>query len=60
VAALGRQGAFEDPVALVEPAGRVDGQLRERLGRQLWRAWRRWLHPTSGRRPDDTLLDTLV
>ena len=25
-------------------------QLRERLARQLRRAWRRWLHPTSGRR----------
>jgi hypothetical protein len=28
VAALGRQGALEDPVILVDPAGRVDGQLQ--------------------------------
>jgi hypothetical protein len=27
----------------------VREQLRERLARQLRRAWRRWLHPTSGR-----------
>jgi hypothetical protein len=28
VAALGRQGALEDPVILVEPAGRVDSQVQ--------------------------------
>jgi len=34
----------------------VREQLRERLARQVWRAWRRWLHPTSGRRPGDRFL----
>jgi hypothetical protein len=34
----------------------VREQLRERLARQLRRAWRRWLHPTSGRRPGDRFL----
>jgi len=27
----------------------VREQLRQRLARQLGRAYRRWLHPTSGR-----------
>jgi hypothetical protein len=31
-------------------------ELRERLVRLVGRAWRRWLHPTSGRRPDDSFL----
>jgi hypothetical protein len=30
--------------------------LRERLARQLRRAWRRWLHPTSRGRPGDRFL----
>jgi hypothetical protein len=34
----------------------VREQLRRRLARQLRRAWRRWLHPTSGRRPGDRFL----
>jgi hypothetical protein len=34
----------------------VRGQLGDRLGRQLARAYRRWLHPTSGRRPGDRFL----
>jgi hypothetical protein len=31
----------------------VRGQLGDRLQRQIARAYRRWLHPTSGRRPGD-------
>jgi hypothetical protein len=34
----------------------VREQLRQRLARQVRRAWRRWLHPTSGRRPGDRFL----
>ena len=34
----------------------VREQLRQRLGRQIGRAWQRWLHPTSGRRPGDRFL----
>jgi hypothetical protein len=34
----------------------VRERLREWLARQLLRAWRRWLHPTSGRRPGDRFL----
>jgi hypothetical protein len=47
----------EEALALERPAmtyGRE--QLRERLARQLWRAWRRWLHPSSGRRSGDRFL----
>jgi hypothetical protein len=47
----------EDPRALVRPAmtlARAD--LRERLGRLVARARRRWLHPTSGRRPGERFL----
>jgi hypothetical protein len=47
----------EDALALERPAMTyVREQLRERLARQLQRAWRRWLHPTSGRRPGDRFL----
>jgi hypothetical protein len=34
----------------------VRGQLRGRLTTRLGRVHRRWLHPTSGRRPDDRFL----
>jgi len=34
----------------------VRAQLRTRLGRLVARARRRWLHPTSGRRPGDRFL----
>jgi hypothetical protein len=34
----------------------VREQVRQRLVRQVGRAWRRWLHPTSGRRPGDRFL----
>jgi hypothetical protein len=34
----------------------VREQLRQRLDRQLGRAFRRWLHPSSGRRPGDRFL----
>jgi hypothetical protein len=34
----------------------VREQLRQRLARQVRRAWWRWLHPTSGRRPGDRFL----
>jgi hypothetical protein len=44
----------EEALALKRPAMTyVRGQLGDRLQRQLARAYRRWLHPTSGRRPGD-------
>ena len=47
----------EEALALERPAMTyVREQLRERLARQLRGAWRRWLHPTSGRRPGDHFL----
>jgi len=47
----------EEALALERPAMTyVREQLRRRLARQVWRAWRRWLHPTSGRRPGDRFL----
>jgi hypothetical protein len=53
---LGRLTA-EEALALDRPAMTyVREQLRQRLARQVWRAWRRWLHPTSGRRPGDRFL----
>jgi hypothetical protein len=45
----------EEALALDRPAMTyVRSQLRDQLGPQLARAYRRWLHPTSGRRPGDT------
>jgi hypothetical protein len=45
---------FEEARSLTRPAmTHVRGQLRGRLTARLGRAHRRWLHPTSGRRPDD-------
>jgi hypothetical protein len=47
----------EDPRALTRPAMTLTReQLRERLGRLVARARRRWLHPTSGRRPGERFL----
>ena len=47
----------EEALALERPAMTyVREQLRWRLGRQVRRAWWRWLHPTSGRRPGDRFL----
>jgi hypothetical protein len=47
----------EEALALERPAMTlVREQLRQRLARQVWRAWWRWLHPTSGRRPGDRFL----
>jgi hypothetical protein len=47
----------EEALALERPAMTyVREQLRERLARQVARAYRRWLHPTSGRRPSDRFL----
>jgi hypothetical protein len=47
----------EEALALERPAMTyVRGQLRQRLARQVRRAWWRWLHPTSGRRPGDRFL----
>jgi hypothetical protein len=41
----------EDARALTRPAMTLArAALRARLGRQVARAWRRWLHPSSGRR----------
>jgi hypothetical protein len=47
----------EDPRALVRPAMTLArAELRERLGRLVARARRRWLHPTSRRRPGERFL----
>jgi hypothetical protein len=47
----------EEALALERPAmSYVREQLRQRLGRQVGRAYRRWLHPTRGRRPGDRFL----
>jgi hypothetical protein len=47
----------EEALALERPAMTyVREQLRQRLARQVRQAWRRWLHPTSGRRPGDRFL----
>jgi hypothetical protein len=47
----------EDPRALVRPAMTLArAELRARLERLVARAWRRWLHPTSGRRPGERFL----
>jgi hypothetical protein len=44
----------EEALALKRPAMTyVREQLRQRLAQQVRRAYRRWLHPTSGRRPGD-------
>jgi hypothetical protein len=45
---------LEEARSLTRPAMTyVRGQLRGRLTTRLARAHRHWLHPTSGRRPDD-------
>jgi hypothetical protein len=47
----------EEARALERPAMTiVRGQLRARLAGRVQRAYWRWLHPTSGRRPGDTFL----
>jgi hypothetical protein len=47
----------EEALALERPAMTyVREQLRQRLAGQVGRAYRRWLHPTSGRRPGDDFL----
>jgi hypothetical protein len=47
----------EEALALERPAMTyLRGQVGDRLSRQVWRAYRRWLHPTSGRRPGDSFL----
>ena len=49
--------SFEEARSLSRPAMTyVRGQLRGRLTARLGRVHRRWLHPTSGRRPDDRFL----
>jgi hypothetical protein len=49
--------SFEEARSLTRPAMTyVRGQLRGRLTARLGRAHRRWLHPTSGRRPGDRFL----
>jgi hypothetical protein len=46
-----------EALALERPAMTfVREQLRQRLARQLGQAYRRWLHPTSGRRAGDRFL----
>jgi hypothetical protein len=48
---------FEEARALARPVMTiVRGQLRARLAGRVQRAYWRWLHPTSGRRPGDTFL----
>jgi hypothetical protein len=54
-----RLGALtaEEALALERPAMTyVRGQLGDRLQRQLARAYRRWQHPSSGRRSGDRFL----
>jgi hypothetical protein len=47
----------EDPRALVRPAMTLArAELRERLGRLVARARRRWLHPASGRQAGERFL----
>jgi hypothetical protein len=47
----------EEARALERPAMTyVRAQLGDRLGRQLARAYQRWRHPSSGRRPGDRFL----
>jgi hypothetical protein len=47
----------EEALALKRPAMTyVREQLRQRLGWQVWRAFRCWLHPTSRRRPGNRFL----
>jgi hypothetical protein len=47
----------EEIMALERPAMTyVREQLRQQLGQRVRQAWRRWLHPTSGRRPGDRFL----
>jgi hypothetical protein len=47
----------EEALALERPAMTyVRAQLGDRLGRQLARAYRRWRHPSSGRRAGDRFL----
>jgi hypothetical protein len=47
----------EEARSLTRPAmAYVRGQLRGRLTARLGRAYRRWLHPTSGRRAGDRFL----
>jgi hypothetical protein len=49
--------SFEEARSLTRPAMTyVRGQLRGRLTARLARGRRRWLHPTSGRRPGDQFL----
>jgi hypothetical protein len=49
--------SFEEARSLTRPAmTHVRGQLRGRLTVRLGRAYRRWLHPTSSRRPGDRFL----
>jgi hypothetical protein len=49
--------SFEEARSLIRPAMTyVRGQLRGRLTARLARVHRRWLHPTSGRRPGDRFL----
>jgi hypothetical protein len=46
--------SFEEARSLTRPAMTyVRAQLRGRLTAWLARVYRRWLHPTSGRYPDD-------
>jgi hypothetical protein len=48
---------FEEARSLQQPAmDYVRSQLRARLTTRLDRAYRQWLHPTSGRHPEDRFL----
>jgi hypothetical protein len=54
---LGLRLAAEEALALERPAMTyVRAQLGDRLQRQLAHAYRRWRHPSSGRRPGDRFL----
>jgi hypothetical protein len=53
--------SVEEALALERPAMTyVRAQLGDRLGHQLAGAYRRWRHPSSGRRPGDSFLSRWV
>jgi hypothetical protein len=55
--AASKRADVQEALALERPAMTyLREQLRQRLAHQVGQAYRRWLHPTSGRRPGDRFL----